>query len=241
MPGPCRFARATGSSRKRRQALGGDNRTGCAVLVTLVATLLKREPAAPAADVPVHVREESGCSGPAPRPGDLGGPAMGFNFDGRSAADITIGAVGADRWEVETFAARRRTPGVSPERGISATLMRGLAMAGGIQRRLVRQGGEERPGRDEQRRQHRRRERQECRRGDQRRDRLRPRSAASRAATTPSSSGRSRPPTRRRSRTRHRVKDHEGGPAKVKFTVPARLLPVPAEGGLSVVAHAKPP
>ena len=30
-------------------------------------------------------------------------PGMAFNFDGRSAADIAIGAIGADRWEVEIF------------------------------------------------------------------------------------------------------------------------------------------
>ena len=58
---------------KGETALGGDNRTGCAVLVTLAATLLKHEAAAPAADAAVHrPRGERPVRGPAPRPGGPG-------------------------------------------------------------------------------------------------------------------------------------------------------------------------
>ena len=50
-------------------ALGGDNRTGCAVLVTLAAELLQHKPAAPAADAAVHrPRGERAVRRPAPRP-----------------------------------------------------------------------------------------------------------------------------------------------------------------------------
>ena len=68
------------------------------------------------------------------RPADLGGVKMGFNYDGRSAADVVIGAVGADRWEVEIFG-RASHAGVAPERGISATMILAEALA------AVRAGG----------------------------------------------------------------------------------------------------
>ena len=53
---------------------------------------------------------------------------MGFNFDGRSAADVMIGAVGADRWEVE-IVGRASHAGGAPERGISATMILAEALA----------------------------------------------------------------------------------------------------------------
>jgi tripeptide aminopeptidase len=59
---------------------------------------------------------------------------MGFNVDGKSPAEITVGAVGAERWEVE-ITGRASHAGVHPEQGISATLVAALALAD------VRQGG----------------------------------------------------------------------------------------------------
>src|SRR5262245_61765195 len=53
---------------------------------------------------------------------------MAFNFDGGSASNVTIGAVGADRWQVEIFG-RASHAGVAPERGISSTMILGLALA----------------------------------------------------------------------------------------------------------------
>ena len=60
--------------------------------------------------------------------GELGNPAMGFNFDGRSASDVIIGAVGAERWEVEIHG-KASHAGVYPEKGISATAVASLAIA----------------------------------------------------------------------------------------------------------------
>jgi tripeptide aminopeptidase len=83
-------------------ALGGDNRTGVAALVTLAATLIERKIPHPPLTLLFTVREESGLFGAKfVEPADLLGPTMGFNVDGRSATDVTIGAVGAERWEVE--------------------------------------------------------------------------------------------------------------------------------------------
>jgi len=110
-------------------ALGGDNRTGCAVLVTLVAELIAQKLPHPPVTFLFTVREESGLFGARHlNPGELGGVKMGFNFDGRSAADVIVGAVGADRWTVELFG-KASHAGVAPERGISATMQLALALA----------------------------------------------------------------------------------------------------------------
>ncbi|MBY0232948.1 MAG: M20/M25/M40 family metallo-hydrolase [Gemmataceae bacterium] len=112
-----------------KTALGGDNRTGCAVLVTLAATLLERKLPHPPLTLLFTVREESGLFGARHLdPADLGHPAMGFNVDGRLPGDITIGAVGAERWECE-IAGKASHAGAHPEKGISATLVAALALA----------------------------------------------------------------------------------------------------------------
>jgi tripeptide aminopeptidase len=110
-------------------ALGGDNRTGVACLVTLAATLLQRRLPHPPLTLLFTVREESGLWGA--RHVDvaaLGGPMYGFNIDGSSPHEITLGAVGADRWEVE-IVGRAAHAGGHPERGISATVVASLALA----------------------------------------------------------------------------------------------------------------
>ncbi|HEY7426595.1 MAG TPA: M20/M25/M40 family metallo-hydrolase [Gemmataceae bacterium] len=114
---------------KGETALGGDNRTGVTCLVTLAATLLKNKLPHPPLTLLFTVREESGLFGARHLdPADLGGPVMGFNVDGRSPADLTVGAVGAERWEVE-ITGRAAHAGVHPEQGISATMVAALALA----------------------------------------------------------------------------------------------------------------
>lgn len=110
-------------------ALGGDNRTGVACLVTLAATLLERRLPHPPLTLLFTVREESGLWGARfVDPADLGRPAFGYNVDGRLASQLTIGAVGAERWEVE-IRGRAAHAGVHPEQGISATAVAALALA----------------------------------------------------------------------------------------------------------------
>jgi len=110
-------------------ALGGDNRTGCAVLVTLAETLMRDKLPHPPLTLLFTVREESGLWGARfVDPADLGRPAMGFNFDGGKASEITIASVGAERWAVE-IQGKAAHAGVHPERGISATAVASLAIA----------------------------------------------------------------------------------------------------------------
>jgi tripeptide aminopeptidase len=111
-----------------RTALGGDNRTGVACLVSMIATLLAEGLPHPPLTVLFTVREESGLWGARfVDPADLGHPEMGFNVDGGKAREITIGAVGADRWHVEVVG-KASHAGVRPERGISATMVVALAL-----------------------------------------------------------------------------------------------------------------
>ncbi|HET7564142.1 MAG TPA: M20/M25/M40 family metallo-hydrolase, partial [Gemmatimonadaceae bacterium] len=110
-------------------ALGGDNRTGCAVLVSLVETLLAHELPHPPLTLIFTVREESGLMGARHMdPADLDGAAMGFNVDGRIVAQLVAGAVGGESWNVE-IRGRAAHAGVAPEKGISATLAASMAIA----------------------------------------------------------------------------------------------------------------
>jgi tripeptide aminopeptidase len=110
-------------------ALGGDNRTGVACLVTMVATLLEKKLPHPPLTLLFTVREESGLWGARHvRVADLGEPAHGFNVDGSQPHEITVGAVGAERWEAEVLG-RASHAGVHPEKGVSATAVVALALA----------------------------------------------------------------------------------------------------------------
>ena len=112
-----------------KTALGGDNRCGCGVLVTLAAELAKQNLDHPPITLLFCVREESGLYGARHvKTAELGSPVMAFNYDGGSASNVTIGAVGADRWQVEIFG-RASHAGVAPERGISSTMILALALA----------------------------------------------------------------------------------------------------------------
>ena len=110
-------------------ALGGDNRTGCAVLVTLAETLAKHRLPHPPITLLFTVREESGLHGAREvRPADLGDPVMCFNVDSGVPSDLILGAVGQENWHVE-IDGKAAHAGVAPEKGISATLVASVAIA----------------------------------------------------------------------------------------------------------------
>jgi tripeptide aminopeptidase len=112
-----------------KTALGADNRTGVACLVTAAAVLLRQRIPHTPLTLLFTVREESGLWGARyVAKADLGDPVEAFNFDGRSASELTIGAVGAERWYAEVFG-KAAHAGVHPEQGISATMVASLALA----------------------------------------------------------------------------------------------------------------
>ena len=109
-------------------ALGGDNGTGCAVLIALAKTLIDHKLPHPPITMLFTVREESGLHGARELdPKDLGGATMGFNVDSTHAAMLTIGAVGQQNWEV-TIKGKAAHAGVAPERGISSTLVASIGL-----------------------------------------------------------------------------------------------------------------
>jgi tripeptide aminopeptidase len=111
-------------------ALGGDDRTGCAVLVVVAETLLKHKLPHPPITLLFTVREESGLHGSRELdPKELGGAVMCINVDGQQPPDLLIGAVGQENWEVE-ITGKASHAGVAPEKGISATMVGALGLAG---------------------------------------------------------------------------------------------------------------
>jgi tripeptide aminopeptidase len=109
-------------------ALGGDNRSGCAVLVTLAETLLKHKLPHPPITLLFTVREESGLHGARELDyKELGDAKMCFNVDSKLAAELIIGAVGQENWEVH-IKGKASHAGVAPEKGISATLVASIAL-----------------------------------------------------------------------------------------------------------------
>jgi tripeptide aminopeptidase len=112
-----------------KTALGGDNRTGCAVLSTLAETLIKHKLPHPPITLLYTVREESGLQGA--RFLDrkhLKGATLCFNVDSKVPADLVTGAVGAQSWEVEVEG-KAAHAGVAPEKGISSTLVAAMGLA----------------------------------------------------------------------------------------------------------------
>jgi tripeptide aminopeptidase len=110
-------------------ALGGDNRTGCAVLVSLVETLLKHKLPHPPITLLFTVREESGLHGARElKAADLKDAKMCFNVDGQLASVLITGAVGQENWDVE-IKGKASHAGVAPDKGISATLVGSIGLA----------------------------------------------------------------------------------------------------------------
>lgn len=109
-------------------ALGGDARTGVALLVVVAETLIKHKLPHPPITLLFTVREESGLHGARElNPADLNGAVMCINVDGQLASDLIVGAVGQENWEVE-ITGRASHAGVAPEKGISATLVGAMAL-----------------------------------------------------------------------------------------------------------------
>lgn len=110
-------------------ALGADNRTACAAILTLAETLLRHDLPHPPLTLLFTVGEEIGLWGAKEVDvEDLGHPAMGFNIDSGDPCEAVIGAIGAHRWRVEIKGTSAHA-GVHPEHGVSANLIAARAIA----------------------------------------------------------------------------------------------------------------
>ncbi|HSR88702.1 MAG TPA: M20/M25/M40 family metallo-hydrolase [Pontiella sp.] len=114
---------------KGSTGLGGDDRSGCAAIVTMTAALLKHKLPHPPITLLFPIAEENGLNGSRMvRFKDLGHPAMGFNLDGQYPNELVIGAMSAVRWQAEIKGLSVHA-GLEPEKGISAGLIGARAMA----------------------------------------------------------------------------------------------------------------
>lgn len=112
-----------------KTGLGGDDRTGCAVLSTLAQTLLEHDLPHPPITLLYTVREETSLMGSRHLdPKALKGASMCFNVDGTLAGDLITGAVGGQTWDAEIHG-KAAHAGVAPEKGISSTLVASIALA----------------------------------------------------------------------------------------------------------------
>lgn len=114
---------------KGNTGLGGDDRSGCAAIVSMAETILKNKIPHPPMTLLFPIAEENGLHGSRMvRFKDLGNPAMGFNLDGQEPNEIVIGAMSAVRWKAEIKGISTHA-GLEPHKGISAGLIGSKAMA----------------------------------------------------------------------------------------------------------------
>lgn len=112
-----------------KTALGGDDRGGASVLLTVLLEILRQKLPHPPLTFFWPVQEEIGLFGARlVKLSSLGNPKLCFNWDGGSARGACIGATGAYdlKIEVEGIASHA---GVHPEGGVSAIGVAGLAIA----------------------------------------------------------------------------------------------------------------
>jgi tripeptide aminopeptidase len=110
-------------------ALGADDRSGVAVVLNTLLEIVERGLPHPPLTFCWFVQEEIGLHGA--RCVDqrlLGKPAMCFNYDGGSAAKVTIGATGGYRMGI-TVRGVASHAGVAPQNGASAIAIASLAIA----------------------------------------------------------------------------------------------------------------
>jgi tripeptide aminopeptidase len=116
-------------SRNKASGLGGDDRSGTAVCLTVLRELMRQNLPHPPLTVLFAVQEEIGLYGARYcSVNKLGKPAYGFNWDGSSPETVCIGATGDYAIEIDVHGHASHA-GVHPEWGVSATAIAALAIA----------------------------------------------------------------------------------------------------------------
>lgn len=109
--------------------LGGDDRSGVAVVLTAALELLRRKNPHPPITLLFAVQEEIGLYGARfVSAQKLGSPKYCFNWDGGEPGAINVGATGDDAIEIEIRGIASHA-GVHPELGVSAIAIASLAIA----------------------------------------------------------------------------------------------------------------
>jgi tripeptide aminopeptidase len=113
------------------KALGGDNRTGCAVLLQVARALRERKGDHPPTTLVFFVQEEVGLVGARGLDVALLGspkPSMGFNFDGSRADAFVTVVIGTERFTIDIGGIAAHA-GAHPEEGVSAAIIAADALA----------------------------------------------------------------------------------------------------------------
>lgn len=115
--------------KSRATALGGDNRAGCAVILTAVREAIRQYHDYPPLTLLFSIQEETGLRGvrylDASR---LGKPQLCFNWDGREPGCLIVGAVGATNLTI-TITGIASHAGVHPELGVNAMVAASAAVS----------------------------------------------------------------------------------------------------------------
>jgi len=116
-------------SKNKATGLGGDDRGGVAVCLTVLRELLRQQIPHPPLTLFFCVQEEIGLYGARYCSiNKLGKPEFGFNWDGSEPETVCIGATGDYAMQVEIHGVASHA-GVHPELGVNATAIAALAIA----------------------------------------------------------------------------------------------------------------
>ena len=109
--------------------LGADDRAGTTVILNTALEIIERDLPHPPLTFCWFVQEEVGLHGSRYlQKSMLGEPKLAFNFDGGSAAKLTIGATGGYRLAIEIQGLASHA-GIAPQWGVSAIAIAALAIA----------------------------------------------------------------------------------------------------------------
>jgi tripeptide aminopeptidase len=112
----------------KNTGLGGDDRSGTAVILAVALDILKHLLPHPPLTFLWTVQEEIGLYGARNvKTGLLGRPGLSFNFDGGSAEKVTLGATGGYRMDILIHGIASHA-GVSPDLGVNAITIASLAI-----------------------------------------------------------------------------------------------------------------
>ena len=110
-------------------ALGGDNRSGCASILTAIRELHSSGCDHPPLTLLFTVQEEVGLSGAQHLDASLlRSPQLAINVDGGNPADLVIGAIGGRQWQADIHGIAAHA-GCHPEDGASASNVFAIAHA----------------------------------------------------------------------------------------------------------------
>lgn len=116
-------------SESDKTALGGDDRSGTAVILSTLLRILREKPETPPLTFLFTVQEEIGLVGARHvSKSKLGNPKLCFNFDGGPPNLVITGATGDVHIDIVIHGVASHA-GARPEMGVSAVVIAGLAIA----------------------------------------------------------------------------------------------------------------